>query len=183
MLRLSRGNSWYWQIFYDAARRDLEQSDFEHLRAAYQRARKISERLGEHYCQLGRGFKQFVESRGGPGGLSVVPVGKAIEVRCGLSIKVAPQLGLRCRDGRVEVLYLWPYEEPLAGPAAEVLLYLMWRHRAALHPGATPCVVDVRRSKDYHLPARGLAHVEKYLDVQIELFASLWGAVGGDLAA
>ena len=124
----------------------------------------------EHYGDLVRHWLALSELR-----LPIAPTGKTIWRTPRLAVSIRPDFAVTETDGSVLLVKLWLKEQPLTRDAARGCLRLLDRHMAALSPGGTAIVVDVRREKVHRVGRRPFKRgFDAYLESEAEAMAALW---------
>jgi hypothetical protein len=124
----------------------------------------------DHYGDLARHWLALQELR-----RPIAPSGGAMWRTGRLAVSIRPDFAVAETDGSVMVVKLWLKEQPLTYDAARGCLRLLARHMAALSPGGTPIVVDVRREKVHRVGRRPFKRgFDAYLESEAEAMAALW---------
>ncbi|MGW5744579.1 hypothetical protein [Amycolatopsis sp. NPDC003861] len=90
-------------------------------------------------------------------------------------IGISPHLGIK-RNGEVYAVWLYMKAEPLSQDGANAALWLMDEVMDSLAPGAKPLVIDVRRSKEFHLSERERVRIGRWVRSEASSFLTLWDA-------
>jgi hypothetical protein len=124
----------------------------------------------EHYGDLARHWLALPELR-----LPIASAGGTIWRTSRLAVSIRPDFAIHETDNSVLLVKLWLREQPLAHDAARGCLRLLDRHMAALSPGGTAIVVDVRREKVHRVGRRPFKRgFDAYLETEAEAMAALW---------
>lgn len=124
----------------------------------------------EHYGHLARHWLALPELR-----LSIAPTGGTIWRTPRLAVSIRPDFAVTETNSVVMVVKLWLKEQPLTRDAARGCLRLLTHHMAALSPGGTAIVVDVRREKVHRVGRRPFKRgFDAYLESEAEAMAALW---------
>ncbi len=109
--------------------------------------------------------------------LTPVPVG-ATTLHVGeLDVAVAPQLATVDRHGHRQVVLFHLKEAVLTRDAANAALRVLEVCMPDLLAGATPLIVDARRSKEYRLPRNlNTPHLDAWLTAEASAYATHWHA-------
>jgi hypothetical protein len=124
----------------------------------------------EHYSALARHWLALPELR-----LPLAPTSGTIWLTPRLAVSIRPDFAVTETDGSILLVKLWLKEQLLTRDAARGRLRLLDRHMAALSPGGTAIVVDVRREEVHRVGRRPFKRgFDAYLESEAQAMAALW---------
>ncbi|GLZ40912.1 hypothetical protein [Actinokineospora sp. NBRC 105648] len=92
-----------------------------------------------------------------------------------LDLSVTPHLAVRDRKGNRQVVLFHLKEAPLTRDGANAALRLLEVCVDDLLPGATPLVVDLRRSREYRLPRNtNITTLDAWLTAEASAYTTHW---------
>ncbi|MFF0144553.1 hypothetical protein ATK36_3269 [Amycolatopsis sulphurea] len=130
------------------------------------------ERTRPHYAAIAGGWLRYLGRRTP----ELLEVGRTRYSLGELEVGISPQLGLRKADGRRFATWLYFKEEPLRRDTAQLALWLLTEGMPELLPGGEALVVDVRRAKEFTLPASAPQRLRPWAFSEASAFLTLWYA-------
>ena len=159
----------YYEDWERAARNGRFHSD-DADRLAKVCAKPAQDHRRAAYGELTRGWLRWL----GATPAVAVKVGASVWSTGALEVSVRPRLGLRRKDGGVDVLWMYVKGPPLPKEAGLAALRVLELTMAGLCPGGSPVVLDVRRGEQMRRPSRWRNGFDAWIASEAAGLAAIW---------